>query len=192
MPRFRRSFRRRRRITGNVVIHVPSTMAQTLTANNTALVVLQSPSIFAGGSASSNIEAQDKDRTVNVGHHIGTFNISIGFQDSTNSGVLEFAVLQSERATSTPGLGNNNLPTNAEISSQGMQQATRMENPGRVFHFSQRPYTIEQTVVQNIKVSPAKFKRSKCKAGDHWILLVHNRGSAALNFDFQCRYKEYE
>ncbi len=187
--RFRK---KRRRITGNVVIHVPSTIGGSITANGTNLFVIVSPSIFAGGSASSNIEAQDKDRTVNVGHHIGTLNMSIGIQDTTNSGVIECGVMQCERATSTPSLGNNNLPTAAEIAAQGMQQATRMENPGRVFHWSQIAYTIEQTIVKNIKVSPAKFRRSKCKAGDHWILLVHNRGGANVNIDMQSRYKEYE
>ncbi len=167
-------------------------MAGTVVANTTNIFILTSPSIFAGGSASSNIEAQDKDRTVNVGHHIGTLNISIGIQDTTNSGVIEYGVTQVERALSTPALGNNNLPTSAEIATQGMQQALRMENPGRVFHWSQQAYTIEQTIVKTIKVSPAKYRRSKCKAGDHWVLLVHNRGDGGVNIDMQTRYKEYE
>ncbi len=193
MPFHSMRFRKkRRRITGNVVIHVPSTMGGTISANATALFVIVNPSIFAGGNASDNIEAQDKDRTVNVGHHIGTLNISVGIRATTNSGLVEYGLVQVERALATPALGNNNLPTSAEINTQGMQQATRMENPGRVFHWSQRAYTIEQTVIQQVKVSPAKYKRSKCKAGDHWILLVHNRGAAQFTIDMQARYKEYE
>ncbi len=156
------------------------------------MFIIMSPSIFAGGSASSNIEAQDKDRTANVGHHLGQLNLSIGMRGSTNSGLLEYGVTHVERALSTPALGNNNLPTSAEIGTQGMQQALRMENPGRVFHWSQRAYTIESTLVQNIRVSPAKYKRSKVKAGDHWVLIVHNRGAAAVTLDIQMRYKEYE
>ncbi len=183
---------KRRKNFGNVVIHVPSTMAGTMTANGTNLFVIASPSIFAGGSASDNIEAQDKDRTFNVGHHIGLLHMSIGIQDTTNSGVIECCVVQCERATSTPSLGNNNLPTAAEIAAQGMQQACRMENPGRVFHWSQTAYSTEVTIVKNIKVSPAKYRRSKGKAGDHWILLVHNRGGANVNIDMQARWKEYE
>ncbi len=177
---------------GNVVIHVPSTMGGTIAANTASAIIISSPSIFAGGSASSNIEAQDKDRTVNVGHHIGLLNLSIGIQDSVSSGVIEYGVTHVERALATPALGNNNLPTSAEIATQGMQQALRMENPGRVFHWSQSPYTIEMTTVKNIKVSPAKYKRSKCKAGDHWVLLLHNRGVGTVNVDIQMRYKEYE
>ncbi len=167
-------------------------MGTALAANTAFVVVIQSPSIFAGGSATANIEAQDKDRTVNVGHHIGRFTIDIGLQDPTNSGVFEYVVMQVERATTTPTLGNFNVPTSAEIISQGAQQACRMENPGRVFHFSQQAYTIETTTVKRITVSPAKFKRSKCKAGDHWLLIVTNRGAAAVNVDIQMRYKEYE
>ncbi len=187
-----RGRRKKRRITGNTVIHVPSTIAQTITTNNSALVVLESTSIFAGGSASSNIEAQDKDRTVNVGHHIGMFNIDISLRNTTGDGVVEFIVEKVERAAATPALGTHPVPSNAEIAAQGSQQATRLANPGKVFHYSKVAYSIEQVRTHKMKVSPAKFKLSKCKAGDHWILIMHNRGPTTITFDFEARYKEYE
>jgi len=187
-----RSFRRTKRKLGNSVIHVPSSMAGTIGANSAVLVVIESPSIFAAGSASSNIEAQDKDRTVNVGHHIGRLNLDISIRNTTGDGVVEFLVEKVERNDTTPVLGTHPVPSIAEINSQGMQQATRMANPGKVFHYSKRAYTIEQTFVHRIIVSPAKYKLSKCKAGDHWILLLFNRGPLQVNFDFEARYKEYE
>ncbi len=192
MPRFRRSFRRVRRKMGNSVIHVPSTIGGVLTTLNTSVIVIQSPSIFAGGSASSNIEAQDKDRTVNVGHHLGTFTIDIAIRDVTNNGAMEFCVFKVERASTTPAIGVHPVPSNSEINTQGMQQACRLANPGKVFHYSQRAFQTQQPFTHKIRVSPAKFRLSKVKAGDHWMLLMFNRGSQSVTLDFQCRYKEYE
>ncbi len=168
-------------------------MAGTIAANSAVLIVIESPSIFAAGSASSNIEAQDKDRMVNVGHHIGTLNLDVTIRNSLNDGVVEFVVFKVERADSTPALGTHPVPSVAEILSQGSQQAYRMANPGKVFHYSKRVYTIEQNVAHKIKVSPAKFRLSKVKAGDHWLLGMFNRVAAnSVTFDFEARYKEYE
>ncbi len=177
---------------GNAVIHVPSSMAGTLGTQAAVVIVLVSPSIFAGGSASSNIEAQDKDRTVNVGHHVGRLNIDMIIRNTTSDGVIEFAVFKVERDDATPALGTHPIPSSATIASQGMQQATRLDNPGKVFHFSSRAFSIENTITHKIIVSPAKYKLSKLKAGDHWILMLFNRSAATITFDFQGRYKEYE
>ncbi len=192
MPRFRRSLRRPRRKMGNSVIHVPSTMGGTLVTNASVLIVIVSPSIFAAGSASSNIEAQDKDRTVNVGHHVGAFNIDMGIRDTGGNGVLEYCVYKVERAASTPVLGTHPVPSTAECLTQGLQQAARMANPGKVFHYSKRAYSDNFFVAHKIRVSPAKFKLSKLKAGDHWVLQLFNRSASSITFDFECRYKEYE
>ena len=192
MP-FRRSYRRKsRRKMGNSVIHVPATIAGTLVANVAQAIVIESPSIFAAGSASSNIEAQDKDRTVNVGHHMGSITIDASIRTTSADGVVEFCVLKVERADTTPVIGTHPIPSSAEITAQGMQQACRMANPGKVFHYSKRAYTTEISFVHKIKVSPAKFKLSKVKAGDHWMLIVSNRGANSCVWDFEARYKEYE
>ncbi len=177
---------------GNSVIHVPSTIAQNLTQGNTTLIILTSPSIFAAGSASSNIEAQDKDRTVNVGHHVGAFNIDIGIRNTVGDGIIEFCVFKVERAASTPIIGTHPVTSTSECNLQGTQQACRMANPGKVFHYSKRAFTSEIAFNHKIKASPAKFKLSKLKAGDHWVLLLFNRASTTIAFDFECRYKEYE
>ncbi len=165
---YMRGRKKRRRHTGNTVIHVPSTMGTSLTANNTFVFVLASPSIFAGGSASDNIEAQDKDRTVNVGHHIGTINIDISVRNTNDNGILDMCVFKVERAATTPVLGTFPIPTASEVNLQGIQQICRLNLPGKVFHYSKRAYAINQPVAHKIKVSPAKFRLSKYKAGDHW------------------------
>ncbi len=187
----RRRFKKRR-ITGNTVIHVPSTMGGTLGANTTVVIIIASPSLFAGGSASNNIEAQDKDRTVNLGHHVGRLNVNIGIRNPTASGQLECTIQKVERQASTPVLGTFPIPTSSEVNSQGMQQVTRLNNPGKVFHWSRRQYTSETGISHNMVVSPSKYRLSKMKAGDHWVLLIHNRGTAQVTFDCEMRYKEYE
>ncbi len=194
MPGYRASWRgrKRRRITGNVVIHVPSTINGSLAAGGETLFIIESPSIFAAGSASSNIEAQDKDRTVNVGHHIGRLNIDLSIRTTTADGVIELGVFKVERADAIPAIGTHPVPSGTEILTQGLQQALRLANPGKVFHYSKVTYSAEHPQTKRIIVSPAKFKLSKVKAGDHWCLLAHNRGSASVVFDFECRYKEYE
>ncbi len=192
MP-YRRSFRRRsRRKTGNSVIHIPAVMDASLAADTSLVIVLASPSLFAGQSASSNIEAQDKDRTVNLGHHVGAFTIDLTLRGAGSSGVMEYCVYKVERAASTPALGTHPVPSTAEVNAAGLQQECRLQNPGKVFHFSKGAYALDQAMTHKIRVSPAKFRLSKMKAGDHWILQLFNRGSQAITHDFECRYKEYE
>ncbi len=173
-------------------MHIPSTMGGTIAAGVETLFVIQSPSIFAAGSASSNIEAQDKDRTVNVGHHMGICTIDYTNRLTTADGVIEFCVLHVERNDATPVIGTHPIPSATEIGTQGLQQACRMASPGRVVHFSVRAYSAENTFTHRIVFRPSKYKSSKVKAGDHWVLIVHNRGVATITNDFQCRYKEYE
>ncbi len=193
MP-YRRSRRRSRRTIprGNVVMHVPSTVSGTIATVVSTNFVIVSPSIFAAGSASSNIEAQDKDRTVNVGHHIGQLVLDFSIRNTTADGALEFGVYKVERADSTPSIGTHPVPSNSEVSTQGMQQALRLANPGKVFHYSVVAFSADNTRTKHIVVSPAKFKLSKIKAGDHWCVLVFNRSGSTVTVDFQARYKEYE
>ncbi len=191
MPRFGRRYRKGKSYT-TAVIHVPSTMGGSLASNAAVLHVIESPSIFAAGSASSNIEAQDKDRTVNVGHKIGRITIDYGISNAQGDGVLEFCILKTLRSDSTPTLGTHPIPSAAEILAQGMQQACRLANPGLVFYYGKATFTREFTRTKHIMLSPAKYKQSLVKAGDHWVMLVFNRSTAAtIVNDFECRYKEF-
>ncbi len=167
-------------------------MAATLAANTGVVIIISSPSINAGGSATTNIEAQDKDRTMNVGHHMGRINIDLNIRNLIGSGVFEMAVFKGERLATTPILGTHPVPSTANILAQGMQQATRLHNPGKIFHFSKRAYTVEMNLAHKIIVSPAKYKASKVKAGDFWVLMLFNRGGTEITFDYEARYKEYE
>ncbi len=184
--------RTRRRPQGNVVIHVPSTIAGVIGGGVETLFVIQSPSIDAGGSASANIEAQDKDRTGNVGHHVGIVIIDFTTRITVADGALEYCVIHVERNDTVPAIGTHPIPSATEIATQGLQQACRLASPGRVVHFSVRAYSADNTMTHKITFRPSKYKASKIKAGDYWVLIVHNRGTSNVTNDFQCRWKEYE
>lgn len=192
MPRYFRKSRRRIRKSGNSVIHVPSTIGGTIAANGMAVLVLASPSIDAAGSASSNIEAQDKDRTINVGHHMGMVTTDFAIRVTSADGIVEFCIFKAERQATVPVVGTHPVPSVAQALASGLQQVVRLANPGKTYHYSQRSYSIENTVAHKIRVSTAKFRASKWKAGDYLMLLVFNRGSVQVTYDLQARYKEYE
>ncbi len=193
MARF--SMRRRSRTRknyGNAVIHVPTTIGGTIASNAMTLFFIAVPSILAGGNATTNIEAQDKDRTVNVGHHVGRINVDMSIRITTADGAIECCIFKLERQTVTPLIGVDNVPSASECSTQGLEQAVRLANPGRVYLTKRTAYSADNTRIINLKVSPSKYKVSKMKAGDHWCLLVFNRAAATITNDFQGRYKEYE
>ncbi len=187
----RRTRRRTSKPRGQVTIHVPSTMEQTTAIDTGSIVYAQVPSLLAGGSASANIEASDRDRTVNVGNSIVgsiTFNFSTRF--APNAGTIDFCVFRVERSFITPVIGTDPIPSSAEMLTQGVQQAMRMNLPGRIIHFSTRSYAVEQPITHTIRVNPAKFRMAKVRPGDHIGIMIFNRGSGALIWSMQMRYKE--
>ncbi len=172
-------------------MHVPSTIGGTISGGAETLLFLQNPSLLAGASATTNIEGQDKDRTVTLGHHMGQCTIDFTVRTTVADGSIEFCIFHVERSHITPAIGTDPIPSGADISSQGLQQAMRLALPGRVVHFSVRAYSIENTMVHKLKFRPSKYKASQVKAGDFWALMVHNRGANIITYDMQARYKEY-
>ncbi len=172
-------------------MHVPSTMGGTISGNAEVLLFMQNPSILAGASATTNIEGQDKDRTVTVGHHMGQCTIDFSCRTTVADGTLEFCIFHVERSHITPVIGTDPIPNGTDITGQGLQQAMRLALPGRVVHFSVRSYSIENTMTHKMRFRPSKYKASQVKAGDFWGLIVHNRGVNIITYDFQVRYKEY-
>ncbi len=188
---FRRRGRTRRKPIGQVTVHVPSTMEQTTGLDVGSIVYAQVPSLMAGGSASSNIEASDRDRTVNVGNSIiGAINFDFSTRSSPAAGSLDFCVFRVERSFITPVIGTDPIPSNSEMLTQGVQQAMRMNMPGRVLHFSTRSYAIEQPINHKIRIIPAKFRMAKVRPGDFIGIMIFNRGSGSVIWSMQMRYKE--
>ncbi len=176
---------------GQVTVHVPSTMEQSTAADVGSIVYAQTPSLFAGGSASSNIEASDRDRTVNVGNSIiGAITFNFSSRSTAVAGTIDFCVFRVERSFITPVIGTDPIPSSAEMLTQGVQQAMRMNLPGRVIHFSTRSYAVEQPINHLIRVTPAKFRMAKVRPGDHIGIMIFNRGSGTIIWSMQMRYKE--
>ncbi len=171
-------------------LHVPSTISGTVAANNAALIVIQSPSIDAGGSASDNIEASDRDRTVNVGHSLGKVFVNLAIRATTGTGIISIGVMRVERATAVPAIGVGNVPSLAEIAGQGMQQAQRMQNPGRVVRYLNMAYTAEFSRIIKFSFVPAKYKMAKVRPGDYFIMQVFNKGPTGVTYDYEARFKE--
>lgn len=190
--RYPRRMRRARKPYRSATVHVPSTIAGSIGAGAMATIVVVNPSLDAAGSASANIEASDRDRTANVGNQLGRLIITTTFRNPTATGNLEFCVMHVERSAATPAAGTHPVPSAATVSSVGMQQATRMANPGRVLYFGVLAYTPETTRNKQFSVTPAKYRMSKVRPGDYFMLLIFNRGSAAISYDYQARFKEFQ
>ncbi len=183
--------RRTRKPLGQVTVHVPSTMESVITLDTATIFYAQVPSLLAGGSASSNIEASDRDRTVNVGNSIiGKITFNFSTRGAIGNGTYDFIVFRVERSFVTPVIGTDPVPSNSEMLTQGSQQAFRMNMPGRVLSFTTRSYAAEQPINHTIRVNPAKYKMAKVRPGDHIGLCVFNRGSADATVSVQMRYKE--
>ncbi len=189
---FRRSFRRRKmsQFRGKEsVMHVPSTMNNTLTTNLLSLQFITIPAVLAGAPVTTDIEAHDRSRTVPSGGLVGQITCDISITSITAIGVMEFAIVKFEREIALPTVGVTNVPTSAEASTQGLQQALREKLPGRVYHYSQIALTPETTRIKKIIVTPAKFKKAKNRAGDHWVLAIFNKNAGSVTVNTQFRYK---
>lgn len=187
--RFRRMRRRAPRVTSSVT-HVPSTMGDVPAINTGTIVLAVNSSISAGGSATTNIESSDRDRTVTVGHKVNSVTWDLGIRSVTGEGILEVAVLKLERESAIPSIGVGDYPSDATINSIGLQQALRMAFPGRIYKFLQIPFSEGTTRAPRITVNFAKFKKSMIRPGDYMLLHYHNRGTATCVIDTQARYKE--
>ena len=173
-------------------MHVPSTMEQASATDILALVFAQTPSLDAGGSATANIEASDRDRTVNVGNSMGSVVFDISIRNVVATGTMEFVVFRCERAFAVPVVGTDPVPSSSDCNLQGCQQAFRMALPGRVLHFSQMALTTETTRIKQIRVNPGKFRMSKIRPGDYLALGIFNKTGGSVTWSVQMRYKEYQ
>ncbi len=166
-------------------------MEAVIAVDTAILFFAVNPSILSGGSATTNIEGSDRDRTVEVGHSVkGSIIFNFSTRGAVGNGTYDFIVFRVERSFITPVIGTDPIPSDAEMLAQGSQQAYRMNMPGRVLHFSTRSYAAEQPIQHTIKVTPGKFRMAKVRPGDFIGLSIFNRGSGASTCSVQMRYKE--
>ncbi len=170
-------------------MHVPSTMSGGILSNDQSLIFAVVPSIVAGASATTDVEAHDRDRVCNIGSYVGSIIFDIGFFGVTAEGMIEYLVFKLERKLVTPTVGVDTVPSDADVISVGLQQAWRIDNPGRVMKFGIMPVSPELPSTRSIKVNPGKFKMAKIRPGDFIGIVLFNRTGATITSNVQMRYK---
>ena len=172
-------------------MHVPSTIGTNLAANTGAIIIAITPSLNAGGSATTNIAAEDRDRTVDVGNNVDTIIFNIGIRTPTVSGNLMYAVMKQERQQAVPVIGTPPVPSDAGVNGVGLQQAVRMEAPGRCYKYGIVPYTAETSRAFSLKMNLRKFRIGKIRPGDYVYLHLFNKGTGTCTVDVEMRYKSW-
>ncbi len=173
-------------------MHVPSTMDQQFLTNILSLVYAVVATVNAGVSATNTRIDSDRDREVSTGRHVGGINFHLQMEPDVGAkGTIEYVIFKVERSFVTPVVGTDPIPSSAEVDSQGIQQAFRLNMPGWVMKFGTFGVTAELPISRNIFVSPAKFRKSKINDGDHIGIALFNRTVGTVNFSVQMRYKEY-
>ncbi len=189
----RRRFTRRRprrRITDSV-FHVPSSMNNSIATNSQLLVLSAIPSIVAGAAATTNIDLQDRDRTVTVGQNVGTTTFDIEISEVAAQGILSYVVFKLERKLATPAIGVDTVPSNAACLTSGIQQNWRILNPGRIMKHGMIALTAQTTRSHKVVVNWNKFKKGKMRAGDFYGIALFNRSDGANEVSIEMRYKAY-
>ncbi len=188
---FRRRRRRSRKRITSSIMHVPSTMNNNVAslASITFFAAVPANYTITGSDLSNDtFEQADRLQLVPIGNTINSIIFNISIRDITLSGVIEYAIFKVERASETPTEASNLLPSNTEISTQGLQSGMRQYQPGRVIKYGQLAVAAEQPRTLSIKGNYAKFKMAKLRTGDHYGIMLYNRTSATAVIDIQCRY----
>ena len=180
----------------NKVMHIPSSIGNSVAANNATTFFPAQPvtAYLTAGSAITGDTHEDADRNVSniIGSKIATIFNTISFRDVTVNGIMEIALFKVERANAVPTVGGGLLPTTVAITGQGLQQAMRQFQPGRVLKYLKAAIAAEQPRVVHAKHQLFKFNMSTMRAGDYIGIIVYNRSSAAVTVDFESRYNAFD
>lgn len=171
-------------------MHVPSTIGNTLAANTLGLALCVTPSTVAGSAATVATEQGNRSTTVATGSRVNMVIADIAFSNASGVGYIEIAAFKAERLFTAPAVGTNPIPTTTETLTQGLQQISRLNMPGWIFKYQQRPLSAETPTHFKVAVSLAKFRKSKWRIGDYYGLMIFNRSTASITYDVQCRFKE--
>lgn len=171
-------------------MHIPSSIGNTLAANTLGLVLCVTPSTVAGSGATVATEQGNKSTTVATGSKVNQVITDIAFSNASGVGYIELCAFKAERLFAAPAVGTNPIPTTTEALTQGLQQIARLNMPGWIFKYLQRPLSAETPTHFKLPVSLGKFKKSKWRIGDYYGIMIFNRSTASITYDMQCRFKE--
>jgi len=197
MPRFRRFGRRRSaRKKTNVIMHLPSAQNQVLSENTSVIMYAAVPAnygIIGTALGQDMFEQVDRSQNVAIGSHIDTIIYNIGIRDSTVPGIVSYAIFKVERAHEVPTANGILLPTDAQIFAEGLQQAMRRYQPGRILKYGQIAVAAEQPRTLSLKGNYKKFRMSKVRTGDYYGIILFNKAAVggSISMDLEGRYQSY-
>ncbi len=194
---FRRRFRGRskRKIKLNSVMHLPSTMSNNVNGNTSVILFASITSNYQViGTALTNDTFENADRLQNVqlGANIDSIIYNIAIREIQNDGIVEYVIFKIERSDEVPDVTNTKMPTDVEITTEGLQSAFRRYQPGRVLKYGAFGVASAQPRAISVKGNYKKFNFSKVRAGDYYGILVFSRNASALVVDVQARYNAYQ
>ncbi len=188
-------YRRRRRRGGkkysSSIMHLPSSVNQSLTTNAGLVFFASTSANYATTGTpltSDSFEQADRSQQVPIGSDINSIVYNISFRDGSAQAVMELAFFKIERAHVTPSLDNVLLPTEGTIGSQGLQAAFRQYQPGRLLKYLKVAIAPEQPRTLSVRVPYKKFKMAKVRTGDFYGVVIYNRSSATTGVDVEARY----
>ena len=168
-------------------------MANVLLDNNSVVHYAAVPSNYSttGQSLGQDMfENVDRLQNVAIGSFIDTIIYSVGVREIEGNGIIEYAIFKVERAHEVPTANAVLLPTDAIITSSGLQAGMRQFQPGRIIKFGQVAVAQEQPRQLSLKGNYKKFRFSKVRAGDYYGIILFVRG-LTCTIDFQSRYQSY-
>jgi len=192
---FRRRRGRRRNIKRNSVMHLPSSMLNSVPGNQSVILFASVTSNYQTiGTPLTNDTFENADRLQNtqLGANIDSIVYNIAIREIANDGIIEYVIFKIERSDEVPDTTNSKMPTDVEITTEGLQSAFRRYQPGRVLKYGAFGVASAQPRAISVKGDYKKFRFVKVRAGDYYGILIFNRNVASLEVDLQARYNAYQ
>jgi len=194
---FRRNgLRRRPRKQYKKVMHLPSSMGNSVASSTSVTFFAANAGTFNTTASGLNVAREalsNRQGEVTIASKIFRIVYDITIQPDTQGslagGAIEYVVFKIERSAVVPTTGAG-LPTDIDITTLGLQAAFRQVQPGRVLVFGQIPYTEQTTNVRTIVGRYGKYKLSTMRTGDWYGIMLYNRAANAPNISIQSRFNE--
>ncbi len=169
--------------------HSPASIGNVVPTNDQLVTFIAVAGSVAGSGMGANRQDVDRLTEVSSASYVGKTTINVGFFPGiATKGYIEFLVFKAQRQFTTPVVGTNPIPSDAEVIAVGLQQEYRKNMPGWVIQYGQIPLTTDTVHVRTIKIDWAKFKMDKVRDGDFFGITYFNRTDQSINIDWQARY----
>ncbi len=190
MPRFYRRKRRSSYSNKKRLQHSPSSMGNSVPTFDQLVTYAVVSERLAGTALSTSRSSSDRQTEVQTGGQVGfvTWDVSLS---PGGIGSIEYCVFKAERQFTTPVVGTDPIPADADLVSSSMQSEYRMNMPGWILKFGILAVASEQPRTLKVTVNLKKFKKSTFRDGDFLGLAFFNRVGASTTIGWAARYWEY-